>query len=160
MQESEWKKLLRQSSAGKRRSKDGNAESSGAAIFEIEHDQRGRCGKDSWLQPTVAADDGAGAAGTAWFPGMLSDPAPGKNSANPVYAIPRIGGRRMKDFFKDYFRRFLIGAAVVVASAATVGLAILTAWLVVGDGDSPLFYLVVYGVILIIVPLIGTLAKI
>ena len=45
----------------------------------------------------------------------------------------------MKNFFKDYFRRFLIGAAVVVASAVTVGLAILTAWLVVGDGDSPLF---------------------
>ena len=66
----------------------------------------------------------------------------------------------MKDFFKDYFRRFLIGAAVVVASAVTVGLAILTAWLVVGNGDSPLFYLVVYGVILIIVPLIGAFSKI
>lgn len=66
----------------------------------------------------------------------------------------------MKNFFKDYFRRFLIGAAIVVAAAVTVGLAILTAWLLVGDGDSPLFYLVVYGVILIIVPMIGALVKI
>jgi hypothetical protein len=90
---------------------------------------------------------------------MLPDPESGKNPENPVYALPRIGGRRMKDFFKDYFRRFLIGAAVVVASAVTVGLAILTAWLVVGDEDNPLFYLIVYGVILIIVPLVGALAK-
>jgi hypothetical protein len=32
---------------------------------------------------------------------MLPDPESGKNPENPIYAIPRIGGRRMKDFFKD-----------------------------------------------------------
>ena len=67
---------------------DGNAKSSGADVFGIEHDQRGRCGKDSWLQPTVAADDGAGEAGAAWLPGMLPDPESGKNPENPVYAVP------------------------------------------------------------------------
>lgn len=66
----------------------------------------------------------------------------------------------MKDFFKDYFRRFLIAAAVLGISTAVIGVAYLAAWLVVGDKDNPLFYLIVYGAILIIVPLIGAFAKI
>lgn len=66
----------------------------------------------------------------------------------------------MKSFFKDYLRRFLIGAAVVAISAVIVGVAILAAWLVVGDGDNPLFYLIVYGAILILGPLVGALLKI
>lgn len=88
MQESGWKKLLRQSSAGKRRDNDGNAKSSGADVFGIGHDQRGRCGKDSRMQPPSSAEDGAGEAGTAWLPGMLPDPEPGNNPENPVYAVP------------------------------------------------------------------------
>ena len=66
----------------------------------------------------------------------------------------------MKNFFKDYFRRFLIGAAAVVLAAAVAGLAILVAWLVVREGDNPLFYLITFGIMLVIVPLVGALAKI
>lgn len=65
----------------------------------------------------------------------------------------------MKDFFKDYFRRFLIGAVVSVVAAEIVGLAISVAWLIVGNDDNPLFYLIVYGVILFVAPLAGALAK-
>ena len=66
----------------------------------------------------------------------------------------------MKNFFKDYFRRFLIGAAAVVLTAAVAGLAVLVAWLVVRDGDNPLFYLVAFAIMLVIVPLVGAIAKI
>lgn len=66
----------------------------------------------------------------------------------------------MKDFFKDYLRRFLIGAAAVVLFAAVAVIAVLVAWLIVRDGDNPLFYLIALGIVWVIVPLIGALAKI
>lgn len=66
----------------------------------------------------------------------------------------------MKNFFKDYLRRMLIGAAVLGISTVVIGVAYLAAWLVVGGKDNPLFYLIVYGVILILGPLVGALAKI
>ena len=66
----------------------------------------------------------------------------------------------MKNFFKDYFRRFLIGAAAVVLFAAVAVIAVLVAWLIVRDGDNPLFYLIALGIVWVIVPLIGALAKI
>ena len=65
----------------------------------------------------------------------------------------------MKDFFKDYLRRFLIGAAAVVLFAAVAVIAVLVAWLVVKDGESPLFYLVAFGVLVVVTPLLGALAK-
>lgn len=65
----------------------------------------------------------------------------------------------MKNFFKDYFRRFLIGAAVFVLTTAVVCLALLIAWLVVKDGENPLFYLVAFGVLVTVTPLLGALAK-
>ena len=61
----------------------------------------------------------------------------------------------MKNFFKDYFRRFLIGAAAVVLTVAVSGLAVLIAWLIVRDGDNPLYYLIILGIMWGIVPLIG-----
>lgn len=66
----------------------------------------------------------------------------------------------MKDFFKDCLRRFLIGAAAVVLFAAVTVIAVLVAWLIVQDGDNPLFYLISLGIVWVIVPLIGALAKI
>ena len=65
----------------------------------------------------------------------------------------------MKNFIKNYFRRFLIGAAVFVLTTAVVGLALLVAWLVVKDGENPLFYLVAFGVLVVVTPLLGALAK-
>lgn len=60
----------------------------------------------------------------------------------------------MKDFFKEYFRRFLIGAAAVVLTVA-----VLIAWLIVQDGDNPLFYLISCGITCVIVPLLGVMVK-
>lgn len=65
----------------------------------------------------------------------------------------------MKNFIKNYLRRFLIGAAVFVLTTAVAGLALLVAWLVVKDGESPLFYLVAFGVLVVVTPLLGALAK-
>ena len=65
----------------------------------------------------------------------------------------------MKNFIKNYLRRFLIGAAVFVLTTAVVGLALLVAWLEVKDGESPLFYLVAFGVLVVVTPLLGALAK-
>ena len=65
----------------------------------------------------------------------------------------------MKDFFKNYLRRFLIGAAVFVLTTAVAGLALLVAWLVVKDGESPLFYLVAFGVLVVVTPLLGAMVK-
>lgn len=66
----------------------------------------------------------------------------------------------MKDFFKDCFRRFLIGAAAVVLFAAVAVIAVLVAWLIVRDGDNPLFYLISLGIVWVIVPLVVALVKI
>ena len=65
----------------------------------------------------------------------------------------------MKNLIKNYFRRFLIGAAVFVLTTAVVCLALLIAWLVVKDGENPLFYLVAFGVLVVVTPLLGALAK-
>ena len=65
----------------------------------------------------------------------------------------------MKDFFKEYFRRFLIGAAAVVLTASVSGVAVLIAWLIVQDGDNPLFYLISCGITCVIVPLLGAMVK-
>ena len=65
----------------------------------------------------------------------------------------------MKNFIKNYLRRFLIGAAVFVLTTAVAGLALLVAWLVVKDGESPLFYLVAFGVLVVVTPLLGAMVK-
>lgn len=65
----------------------------------------------------------------------------------------------MKNFIKNYLRRFLIGAAVFVLTTAVAGLALLVAWLVVKDGESPLFYLAAFGVLVVVTPLLGAMAK-
>lgn len=65
----------------------------------------------------------------------------------------------MKNFMKNYLRHFLIGAAVFVLTTAVVGLALLVAWLVVKDGESPLFYLAAFGVLVVVTPLLGAMVK-
>ena len=65
----------------------------------------------------------------------------------------------MKNFIKNYLRRFLFGAAVFVLTTAVTGLALLVAWLVVKGGESPLFYLVAFGVLVVVTPLLGAMVK-
>ena len=63
----------------------------------------------------------------------------------------------MKDFLKDYFRRFIIVLIVFLIYGVISATAAFIAWLIVQDGNSPFYRLVQIGVFIAVLPLIGVL---
>ncbi len=63
----------------------------------------------------------------------------------------------MKDFLKDYFRRFIIVLIVFIIYGVISATAAFIAWLIVKDGNSPFYRLVEIVVFIAVLPLIGAL---
>lgn len=63
----------------------------------------------------------------------------------------------MKDFWKDYFKRFVIVLIVFLIYGVISVTAAFIAWLIVKDGSSPFYKLVEIGVFIAVLPLIGAL---
>lgn len=63
----------------------------------------------------------------------------------------------MKDFWKDYFKRFIIVLFIFIIYDIISAAATFIAWLIVKDGSSPFYKLVQIGVFIAVLPLIGAL---
>lgn len=63
----------------------------------------------------------------------------------------------MKDFLKDYFRRFIVVLIVFIIYGVISATAAFIAWLIVKDGNSPFYRLVQIAVFIAVLPLIGAL---
>lgn len=63
----------------------------------------------------------------------------------------------MKDFWKDYFKRFIIVLIVFLIYGVISVTAAFIAWLIAKDGNSPFYRLVEIGVFIAVLPLIGAL---